>query len=913
MRQRLATGLKLTILAGVYVGTAKLALMLAAVGGFAAPVWPPTGIALAAVLLFGYRMWPGVALGAFLVNFWTGGEPLVAAAIAAGNTLEALAGAYALRRFIGFRRSLDRLRDVLAFVGLAAVASPLISASVGVTALAHAGIVSPENHFHVWTVWWWGDFAGALLVAPLILTWSVPSQARLIARGSRPVEMTLLLLSLLLVGVGVFFGLFPGVVESFEREFLLFPLLMWAALRFGPRAAASANILVGAIALSATALRLGPFVRPELADSLLDLQAFMSTFAFASLCLASVAVERARAWARARDANRYRSAILEAAPDAIVTMDDRGMIRELNSSAERLFGLHRGDLRRTHMAALVAPTSPPGDRSPLWEAFSLGRRVTLSAFRSDGTEFPAEVIVIRIPIAGQPVFTGFIRDLTTEKAAEQALRRSQEELEARVAARTAELRGLNVDLARRAEQLRKAQALARMGSFTLDSATGELSCSDELYRIYGRDPGSTFTRDDLLAIMVPEDREQMRSLVERGGLVRGRPFRFDARIEQPDAAPRILRYEVTAMVDTAGAVSQLIGTCADLTEQRKTESLRVRLATIVETSSDAIVSETFREGIDTWNRGAERLYGYSAEEMIGQPLDLLVPEELREEREQLLERVREGERLRSIETVRRRKDGSRFDAWVSMAPLLDATGRIVGVSSISRDISDRKAIETAMQSSLQEKDVLLREIHHRVKNNLQVIASLLHLQSARMASEEVRRAFDESNERIQSMALVHQLLYKSRLLASIDFASYLTSLVDRLAQSFGVARDRIEFRVSAPDIHLDIDTAIPCGLIVNELVTNALKHAFPGEGRGRVDVSLHRAGDERLVLTVEDDGIGLPPATTPETAHSLGLQIVATLAEQLHGEVDLTCEGGTRTRITFGRRTLPPRRLDAAP
>ena len=200
-------------------------------------------------------------------------------------------------------------------------------------------------------------------------------------------------------------------------------MLIWAALRFGPRAAASANLLVGVVAISGTALGLGPFVRPDLADSLLYLQAFLSTFAFASLCLAAVAVERARDWARTKDANRSRGAILEAAPDAIVTMDARGVIREFNSSAERLFGVRRTDVLGKEMAALLAPPSPPSagrDRRvrPLpWEAPSLGKRVTLSAFRSDGREFPAEVIVIRIPIDGPPVLTGFIRDLSSAKAA----------------------------------------------------------------------------------------------------------------------------------------------------------------------------------------------------------------------------------------------------------------------------------------------------------------------------------------------------------------------------------------------------------------------------------------------------------------------------------------------------------------
>jgi len=201
-----------------------------------------------------------------------------------------------------------------------------------------------------------------------------------------------------------------------------------------------------------------------------------------------------------------------------------------------------------------------------------------------------------------------------------------------------------------------------------------------------------------------------------------------------------------------------------------------------------------------------------------------------------------------------------------------------------------------LRQALADKDVLLREIHHRVKNNLQVIASLLALQSS-AARPEVRPAFDESRQRIRSMGLVHELLYQSEELASIDFAEYLRRVADSVSNSFG-AHD-VELVVRAPGVRLDVDAAVPCGLIVNELVTNSFKHAFPDRS-GRIVVSVTLDHDD-VLLEVCDDGIGLPASFQLDTARTLGLQIVNALSHQLHGGVEFTRDHGTRFCVRFPR------------
>jgi two-component sensor histidine kinase len=217
---------------------------------------------------------------------------------------------------------------------------------------------------------------------------------------------------------------------------------------------------------------------------------------------------------------------------------------------------------------------------------------------------------------------------------------------------------------------------------------------------------------------------------------------------------------------------------------------------------------------------------------------------------------------------------------------------------MTRDVTDRRHVESRLTASLREKEVLLREIHHRVKNNLQVIVSLLALQVPSGAGREVQQAFGESRSRILSMSLVHELLYQSKDLSVIRFDEYLQRLVSRIAGTVGATDGRIDVRVRAGDVHLDIDAAVPCGLIVNELVSNSFKHAFPGDRRGQVVVSLEEAGGS-LVLVVEDDGVGIADAVQLDRTQTLGLQIVRSLTAQLRGTAEVIRGRGTKVRITF--------------
>ena len=212
----------------------------------------------------------------------------------------------------------------------------------------------------------------------------------------------------------------------------------------------------------------------------------------------------------------------------------------------------------------------------------------------------------------------------------------------------------------------------------------------------------------------------------------------------------------------------------------------------------------------------------------------------------------------------------------------------------------RMRAEEQVRTSLEEKEVLLKEIHHRVKNNLQVISSLLNLQSNIVGDEKVEEMFRESRNRVRSMALSHEQLYQSEGLARVDFGRYIRDLAGTLFRSYGADPAAVRLTVDVADVSLALDTAIPCGLMVNELVSNCLKHAFPDGGAGEILIRLVSDDDARHTLAVRDNGVGFPEDTDHRTSPTLGLQLVSSLADQLGGTIELDRSEGTEFRISFG-------------
>jgi PAS domain S-box-containing protein len=326
------------------------------------------------------------------------------------------------------------------------------------------------------------------------------------------------------------------------------------------------------------------------------------------------------------------------------------------------------------------------------------------------------------------------------------------------------------------------------------------------------------------------------------------------------------------------------------------------MAKILDLADDAIISVDDQQRVILFNQGAEKIFGYSANEVTGQSLNVLLPARLHEIHHQHIHDFksspvsarRMGERS---EILGRRKNGQEFPAEASISK--------VGVDGqnmytvILRDVTERMAAEEIIKQSLREKEALLKEIHHRVKNNLQVVSSLLGLQSRVPADEVTRKMFEESQNRIHSMALLHESLYQSNNLSQIDFPDYIRQLASHLFHSYGVAAERIHLRTDLEKLYLHLDAAVPCGLIINELVSNSLKYAFPDGRTGEVRIELREHADGLARLVVADNGVGLRSDIDWVTARTLGLRLVRTLAEQLGAKIEVKSDGGTEVQLTF--------------
>jgi PAS domain S-box-containing protein len=236
---------------------------------------------------------------------------------------------------------------------------------------------------------------------------------------------------------------------------------------------------------------------------------------------------------------------------------------------------------------------------------------------------------------------------------------------------------------------------------------------------------------------------------------------------------------------------------------------------------------------------------------------------------------------------------------VSCLPYYDGKRNSMCSLNIAKDISVHKQFEKSLKQSLTNKDMLLKEVHHRVKNNLGVIQSLLNLKSQDLKDSESRSHLKDTRNRVKSMAMIHERLSRSENLAGLNFSDFISSLVNHLFHSFKINPDKVKLKLSIPEIFIDVDIMMPCGLIVNEILSNSFKYAFPGDREGEVTIELHEGKDDEVTLTVKDNGIGISDSVNLHKTKTFGLQIVSALANQIDGKADLLNKNGTEFILTF--------------
>lgn len=367
-----------------------------------------------------------------------------------------------------------------------------------------------------------------------------------------------------------------------------------------------------------------------------------------------------------------------------------------------------------------------------------------------------------------------------------------------------------------------------------------------------------------------------------------------------DATPVI--YRKTALRDAAGRVTGIVGTILDVTRLRLAES---RFRQVVEMTPGALIVCDPRGRIRLVNAQTEALFGYARDQLMNMAIEQLLPDRLRTGhaayRDDYQRAPVSRPMGRSRDLFARRQDGTEIPVEVALGPLpSDGEEWVIAVVA---DISARVATQRQIETSLREKTTLLNEIHHRVKNNLQVISSLLNLQASASRDERVRTALRDAIGRVRSIGLMHELLYERKNFATLDLGAYLQRLIRLVRSTYSADSVRVSFTIDIEAIPVSIGQAMHCGLIVNELLINALKHAFPAPAEGRIGVALRQVAAGRLLLTVSDDGIGFPQAPDVDVSETLGLQLIRLLADQMRGSLRVShresAHESVRYELTF--------------
>ncbi|MBD1813397.1 PAS domain S-box protein [Microcoleus vaginatus DQ-U2] len=422
-------------------------------------------------------------------------------------------------------------------------------------------------------------------------------------------------------------------------------------------------------------------------------------------------------------------------------------------------------------------------------------------------------------------------------------------------------------------------------------------------KIWGRSCADLYANGRFFADSLhPEDRERVIANLTRQIESEDE---IEYRIVRPDGKTRWIRDRAFPIRNQADRVYRIVGIAEDISERKQAEKTigesEERFRQLAENSQDCfwLISAEFTDLLYL-SPAYEQIWARSREELYADPLKFMewVHPEDKPLLQEAIRRVLQGEST-STEYRFFRSDGTMHWLCDRAFPIYDESGKIYRIAGIGEDISERKFTEARIQAALREKEVLLKEIHHRVKNNMQIISSLLQLQAQYIEDEPTLALFEESQTRIHAMALIHEQLYQSQHLDRIDLPPYVENLVANLYQSFGCGNTSIQFNLKVDPIYLNIETAIPCGLIINELVSNSLKYAFGSNLAGEITIEFQEINHHQFHLTIQDNGCGFPAEFDVENTETLGLRLVRMLAYQLEASIAIDSQCGTCYTLIF--------------
>jgi len=600
---------------------------------------------------------------------------------------------------------------------------------------------------------------------------------------------------------------------------------------------------------------------------------------------AALGAERERVEESLRVALEKYRVLFESFPLGITVSDASGQIVETNREAERLLGVPQHEMSQRGIGdeewQIIRSdgSSMPADEWASVRALRENRlieNVEMGVVKGRGLVSWINVTAAPIPLPGYGVAIAY-GDVTARKAAEEALRTSEEKLRALYASMT---EGVALHEVVYDSQGRAVDYVIQDVNPAFEQITGLQGD-----QVVGRTASSAYGIDE------PPFLDLYSRVAESG-----EPITFEVFFP-----PMGKHFRISVFSPEKGSFATVF---EDITQRRQAESelreTRDYLEKLFSYANAPIIVWDPEFRITRFNAAFERLTGLKADEVRGQHIEILFPPERKEEAMAHIRRAGAGERWESVEISIRHVDGAvRTVLWNSATIHSDDGATAVATIAQGQDITLRKLAEDQVAASLREKELLLKEIHHRVKNNLQIVASMLSLQAERLSEERDLEPLRQSQERIRSMALVHEKVYRSRDLSRVGFREYIEDLVSHLLRSYRVGPGEISLRLVAEDVYLGIDAAIPVALIVNELVANSLKHGFPGGRDGELAIELSRDSSGGFLLVVADNGVGMPADLDFRSTDSLGLQIVSILTSQIGGTIKLDRGPGARFEIAF--------------
>ncbi len=455
-----------------------------------------------------------------------------------------------------------------------------------------------------------------------------------------------------------------------------------------------------------------------------------------------------------------------------------------------------------------------------------------------------------------------------------------------------------------------------IGVWEWHMATNQIVADARMYALYQLPDDDTSRLIDAWGERIhPQDIDGVKNAIALA-IKGGSPYDTEFRIVLPDQSVRIIKANGLLSGSREDGSQSMIGVNLDITELRRAERAQreseERFRLFIENVADYSIIMLDATGyVENWNTAAGHMQGYLADEIVGQHFSVFhLPEAIAAGHPALMLKTAERSGRFQEEGWRLRKDGSRFLGEIAITALRDEAGLLRGFGMVTRDLTDQKQKEAAISQALDEKETLLKEVYHRVKNNLQVMTSLLNLQARTLGPGAAFDALTDSVSRVRAMSMVHEKLYQSGTLSSIPVHEYIVDLCRDLAMTTGASDRGVVISCDIAPIQMRLEAAVPLGLLLNELVSNCLKHAFSDQRKGTVNITLAPDNDKHIIVRVADNGVGVDADFNLSQTTSLGLKLATTLALQLDGELDIITGNGMMVMIRFPVPGLQQRQAD---